>query len=425
MVVQRRRTKKHTNQSSSSKSKKKENKNTLGDDEQKTKIPEQEPLYVTFMYHPIVIITAFITIPYGIYVSYFYLLLQRPDILSTLSLNTVNLRPAVGVNDERQLLIVGSMSTGTSQVTIELNNKLGIEMAHESSDSQWNYARDGTVSWFHGIRFMDPPKSKQDKLQAIADICISSFDDSNGSHPANMGFHPGMYRPPTHGCSYRKRWDSCWSHECAAIMSREWGCAKRKDCEINFRRNVHQVRHPLRTIESLYVKFCHTDVENIHIHKNHTFSNGNVNPSFLLFANSIFRSQHDFTHDSCLDAVSYYVVLYNNALLQARKRGEIANFYHVEESTPCDVAEVAGLLSPNTTVYQPNYDRIAERCKVGSRHYAATHKFSKNANQINKNNFRIEWGDFNVASSSKSGKRNTKKIETMVKELVQALGYEL
>ena len=66
-------------------------------------------------------------------------------------------RPAVHLTDPRQVLIVGTISSGTSQVANDLKNKLGLEIGHENAVASWSFVRDGTVSWFHGIRYIPRP----------------------------------------------------------------------------------------------------------------------------------------------------------------------------------------------------------------------------------------------------------------------------
>jgi hypothetical protein len=123
-------------------------------------------------------------------------------------------RAMVSLGDTRQLLVVGTQSSGTMSTATDLK-ELGFEVEHENSDALWSFSRDGTVSWFHGIRF----------LRGVADeatlnmLCIV---------PApNMGFHPAMYGR-AHSCSHRTKWDACWQTECKSLIKSEWGCALRK-----------------------------------------------------------------------------------------------------------------------------------------------------------------------------------------------------
>ena len=65
------------------------------------------------MDHPLVKVSKYIFLPYALYLSYFYLQLQHPEYLSKATGGIIQLRPAVGISDLRQLLIVGTPSSGT------------------------------------------------------------------------------------------------------------------------------------------------------------------------------------------------------------------------------------------------------------------------------------------------------------------------
>lgn len=57
------------------------------------------------------------------------------------------------VHEEKQVLILGTMGSGTAQMSRELA-RLGMEVGHEASDSVNEPCRDGTISWAHAIRFL-------------------------------------------------------------------------------------------------------------------------------------------------------------------------------------------------------------------------------------------------------------------------------
>jgi hypothetical protein len=121
------------------------------------------------------LITLVVAGPYALYVSYLWIRLQSGL-----------LRAPVRVTTPRAVLIVGTQSSGTTQMSAELG-KIGFEVAHETSDAQWDFARDGTISWFHAMRFM-PGRAD---LAFTTAIC-SRFRRS-------MGFHPAMFGPPKLG----------------------------------------------------------------------------------------------------------------------------------------------------------------------------------------------------------------------------------
>ena len=96
------------------------------------------------------------------------------------------LRPRVAVDHPRPVLIVGTQSSGTTQMSHQLA-RIGLEVGHETSDATWDFARDGTISWLHGMRFMPgraPPAT-------IAQLCRR--------FRRNMGLHPAQFRPPALG----------------------------------------------------------------------------------------------------------------------------------------------------------------------------------------------------------------------------------
>lgn len=57
------------------------------------------------------------------------------------------------VHAEKQMLVVGTVGSGTAQMSKDLM-ALGVEVGHEASDSERDFCRDGTISWAHGIRFL-------------------------------------------------------------------------------------------------------------------------------------------------------------------------------------------------------------------------------------------------------------------------------
>ena len=65
--------------------------------------------------------------------------------------------------------------------------KLGVEVGHENSDALHNFARDGTISWIHGARFLGD-SSTGDFLghSNLAAMCTEA-------HPG--AFHPTMFYP--------------------------------------------------------------------------------------------------------------------------------------------------------------------------------------------------------------------------------------
>ena len=302
---------------------KKENNNKAPPPKQQQPKEEEETAWQTVKNHPLVMVLPIVLIPYALYLSYLYLQLQRPDIVETATFGLLpSLRPAVTSTEKRQVLIVGTMSSGTVQVAHDLSQQLQLEVGHEVVDATWNFCRDGTVSWFHGIRFLQPLDTK-DLVTKWSLLCGNNYTE-------NMGFHPNMY---TSSCSSREKWSKCWSNACLEIFQQEWGCAwNQKDgCATPpFETTLLQVRNPMHTISSLVTKFCVGGM------------NGTIHSSFLPFASALFPF-HNFTNDSCIEAMGTFVVEYNTALLKAKDAGLVTEMYRVEETSACQVAHLAGL----------------------------------------------------------------------------------
>ena len=211
------------------------------------------------------------------------------------------LRSPVATDSARQLLIVGTQSSGTTGTADGLQ-RLGLEVSHESSDATWSFARDGTVSWLHGLRFLRRPSDVDEHAASIRALC-ATFRPS-------MGFHPAMFRVPRRGCSYRSKWDGCWRAECIDIVAAEWGCALAEGgarCETPFAASLLQVRHPLRTIESLAVKFCPSLDDAAH-------------PHLSAFLRAILpEAGWPAGAGSCLETMGWFWARYNAAMLDAHE----------------------------------------------------------------------------------------------------------
>jgi hypothetical protein len=372
------------------------------------KSTDEMTLWELFTAHPLIYVGKFILVPYILYLSYYFIPLQHPQSISKVTLGLIRLRPAVhGANDtSRQVLILASQSSGTVQMTRELNDLLGLEIGHETVDAAWNYVRDGSISWFHGIRFLTQPNTKEGLLSSITGICNDDFLTR-----FNMGFHPAEYGPPKGKCSYRSKWNDCWKAECFRILLDEWGCSIKGDCGVKFKYNLHQVRNPLRTIESLVVKFCIGGVE------------GQVQPALIAYAGSMFPF-HDFSQDTCIEAAGYFLVFYHEAMIAARKRGEIDAFYRIEDTSACRVAEMAGLFSLDTTVYEPNYRKVQKICREGNENHPAMQVVKQQLNKVNLDQVHLGWRDLHGGMHGSKRKNGDTTLEKKVRNLYKVLGYD-
>ena len=216
-------------------------------------------------------------------------------------------------------------------------------------------------------------------------------------------------------CSYRDKWSDCWRKECYLTLIKEWGCATgaegAPDCEINFATTLHQVRNPMRSLESLVVKFCIGGLQ------------GSVADSFLIYASALFPS-HNFYEDSCIEATGHFLAQYQNAMIGARKRGEISGFYRIEDVSACDVAAMAGLLDPTTSVYAPNYDKIAHICDENSTDSPARQVVEQNENKVNTDIVKLGWKDLRGGAHGSMKKDGDTHLEKRIKSLFKELGYD-
>jgi hypothetical protein len=355
-------------------------------------VEDDETIWSILRSHPLMKILPLLLVPYIIYRVYFFLRLQHPEYLGGL------LRSGVGLTQERQLLVVGSLASGTAQSTASLVDTFGLEVAHETSDTVWNFARDGTVSWFHGVRFMPRPPDKE-----IFSFCINHKARSKAFHPIN-------YRS-TSDCNVREEWSKCWARECIKLLDAEWACGLSEDnsaCETPFRATLYQVRHPLRTVESLLTNHMCVDGK----------LDGGVHPSFLALIKLMVPSL-DETNDTCIEVAVKYVLAYNQAMLHAREQGFIAGMYQIEKVTPCKLAALAGLLAPSV-VYEPNSQKVNSIC---------SQPFSTGKdviltpeNQIDTDPVvTLTWGD--LQGGMHGSNRTDNELELALKQLTIQLGY--
>jgi len=370
--------------------------------------------------NPFIFITLVaVMIPYIFYNIYLFVCLQHPEIMSVATMGFLHPRPAVKISDPRQVLILGTISSGTTQVSFDLKKKLSLEIGHENAETNWSFVRDGTVSWFHGIRYIPRPgidtrefKDDAEKGEALFKSVVN--DLCRELHPS-MGFHPFMFRSGK--CNLRQKWNPCWRDECRNILESEWGCGLRHSsdndgsdtntCETPYLKILLQVRHPLRTIESLVTKFCIKGVD------------GEVQPAFLTFTSVLFP-QHEFSGMSCIESAGYYVDEYNSAMAAAKERGYFDDMFHVEEVTPCAVAQLAGFME-NDVLFAANRDYVVNICN--DEDSEANKAFKSKANLYNKGQLSLDWDDLLGGRHGSKKKAGDRDLQKRIKKLAVKLGY--
>ncbi|EOD08076.1 hypothetical protein EMIHUDRAFT_249220 [Emiliania huxleyi CCMP1516] len=174
-----------------------------------------------------------------------------------LAVSSLSGRPALPLSAERALLVVGTPSSGTTQMTKALR-ELGLQVAHENSDSIGTVCRDGTVSWIHGALRFSEIGDGSERASLVGALCARPRPNSLGPWRIDGGaWGNGL------SCAVRGTpWGPCWQAECERVLRREIGCARgggggSPRCTSPFRATLLQVRHPLHTIASMLAAYCH------------------------------------------------------------------------------------------------------------------------------------------------------------------------
>lgn len=233
---------------------------------------------------------------------------------------------------ERPLLIVGSPGSGTGQMATSLQ-ELGLNMEHETSRG-----RDGTVSWFHGMRLL----AGRPNVHLLCQRPIPGTD-----------WHP-MQLEPHHcpaGCSGGNGcWNECWRKTCPMVLRHQHGCyrtmGERRRCTPAFRTTLLQVRHPLATIASCVRGFCEGGLPN-------------ATPNALVHKiRALVPATPPDPKASCASVFATFWYHYYSQAIDAAD-----GWYRVEATTPCDVAKGAGLPvkcatdASSSVVFLPNRTR--------------------------------------------------------------------
>lgn len=323
----------------------------------------------------------------------------------------------------------------------------GLEIGYDNSDSSWFFVRDGTISWFHGIRFFKPlTNSPQDDynqrvIQSWTDLCFQYIPMENRT---SIGFHPRMFRsdhscnPNTWSFFTKDEWSACWAKQCLAILQQEWGCAWKQpsSCITPFVTTLHQVRHPLDAITHLVTMNCLNGNKSL-------YESETLHPSFAAMANALFFTKsfplkheeeeegepetqyHNFSSYTCLEGTTWYWLEYTHSMQIALRSGLIQQFYKMEKTTPCQVLEMAGFLNPNKAVFFRQ--QLVDACHnqtSGPQHLpiAAAPMPKKNSFFSNSTieDWSLTWTDFQGVGNPKE----LRALLELVRHLALELGYE-
>ena len=296
-------------------------------------------------------------------------------------------RASLSLAGERQLLIVGTMGSGTT-ATAQSLTALGLEIKHESSDTQVELARDGTVSWAHALRYLAVPSSRRASL--LASFC------SRARHGA---WHAMMYDGGRLGGGFDCKtlgnlWDACWARECRRVADNEIGCALNNppNCTSPFRKVLLQVRHPLRTIESNVVAFCrgHDDAKaakgSVQLDTLSLLVPPPPRPTAAHHGSSTHRNNSTAASGigECARQFGWWWVAYHKWMLP-----HAHVFYRVEDTTACEILNLGGVIHdegapmpvPESAV--PRSVALVAQRKCSHNRTLHAHTNSKNANHKN------------------------------------------
>lgn len=376
-------------------------------------VDQEETLWETFVTHPIVRITFFVLLPYTIYHSYYYLVLQHPP---EFLVATGILRPAVASTDPRQVLIVGT-DPDLQDTAAALWETLRLEVAVDTSDTMQYFARDGTVGAMHGIRFLSTPPP-------------ASFAEPFGCRPRRktnrtIGFLD--HRNFHHATQCAKDDTVCQMQECQAVLRHEWGCGwdvggerdeyHHEGCSTPYERTLLQARHPLRALEALVSEFCtpkkghqEAPLRLLVQHMPLPSLPNNTTPSSTTVEDT----------DTCWEVLAKYIAAYYTAMLDALDQGSITGMYRIEEVSVCNVAKLAGLDEAATTVYEPNHARFQKVCGPET---TSTHKETKIRSKGVSTPAAFTWEDTWGGVHGSKRAKNDREIEQLLRYVTKRLGY--
>jgi hypothetical protein len=370
---------------------------------------ENENLVQTFLRHPLVKVAPFILIPYVMYHFLYFIHLKRPDIIADGTFGLIPMRPAIKSFEERQVLIIGSEVIENRNIVAGLKDTLKLEIVNEAFDAENYFCRDGSVSWFQIIRFLQPLESSIGEDEFVKSSTLKLWDELclNRTDAIVSIFHPRNYGK--NDCSAYSQWSNCWARECLGVVNSQWGCAWNGSCEPSFARVLHQVRHPIRTIERLNSTFC---------------PNEQWREPFIDLVSAWFP-KHDWSTFSCLESMAWYVAEFHNTLLKARDAGLLHGIFQIERTSPCEVASQAGFLAP---LYEPNSEKISNIChndegdNTASKAALSSDAFS--VTKVESDGKKLTLEDFHGGNHDSKGEAGDTGLADVLKELVSKLGYD-
>ena len=347
---------------------------------------DEDPTWHVIRRHPAFLLMIVLVIPYSLWNVWTRIVLQHPELVNRYF--HTELRPSVQMDDPRQLLIIGSMSSGTSQIAQDFIHKFHMEIGHEDSDTGWKFVRDGTVSWFHGIRYLDPSKRN------LAQMCqlswkLYSSDKMNFFQPfSNYGIGPDLFGPPHFRLPLiHPNFHTAFHEFCQDNLEQELGCGMTGKCRTPFQRTLVQTRQPWKIVTSLVAKYCYHGSEDSDDDDDKDFhlpTSTLLQLFFVLFPYEkwFYPNHPDLLNLSpkavCTNQMASYVWRFYSELFNNTEQDSSLSVFPIETTPICQVAENAGLLGLSNTVYPPNHQHASQYCQE----FPDT-LFGRNANRIN------------------------------------------
>ena len=378
-------------------------------------------------------ILVLVGIPYALNLIWKKLILQHPQIILLLPLNMNIVRPSVVRRDDpRQVLILGSMMSysdsdnNNNDMSKQFHNEFNglIEIGYENSDTSWNFVRDGTQSWIHGIRYFDNNRDDENDNDFIRKLCRLKYALTYESRDRYGFAEPSIFGNETNQCSILNP-DSrrCELPACEKTLKKEYGCATATatatattksssssssssscDMMMPFQTTLLQTRQPWAIVRSLVYKYCWRSTTSSSSSSNkNNIEVGPVQDNMPSSLSSLFevlglipptpdnddndkdknendKNNHNHNHH-CVNQFIDYVSGYYNTILDNSNANNDYDYdttetktktttglksgitmYKIEDASPCDVAKMAGLYDPITTVYKPNHKIVANKC---------------------------------------------------------------
>ena len=169
------------------------------------------------------------------------------------------------------------------------------------------------------------------------------------------------------------------------------------------------MRHPLRVVESLVVKFCRALDEPPHQFATKFFA-------------ALWPAAIAWDGLGCARTFGWFWTLYNEAMLAAHEAGSIASWYRVEDlHDPCELAKTAGFLDVSTAVNREYAHAAATAaCAPDGRSREPAPSTAGRRNTRNKGQVSLTLSDLAAAAGE-----DDDGLAARLTAAAVALGYEL